>query len=153
MKQVYCSIFIKVMRCWRIIGVIPYFWSKSANMARPITEEQTFKGIDYNEAPPLQGTYEYCQFINCSFANVDLAGIHFVDSVFEQCDLSLAKTAETAFRTVSFRYCKMLGLRFEDCNQFLLAITFTDCSLNFSTFFNKKSLCLTLCLDTHLLRT
>jgi uncharacterized protein YjbI with pentapeptide repeats len=47
----------------------------------------------------------------------------------------LAKISNTALRTVRFKSCKLLGLHFEDCNQFLLSLGFENCVLNLSSFY------------------
>jgi fluoroquinolone resistance protein len=52
--------------------------------------------------------------------------------------LSNAKIDGTAFRQVVFKECKMLGLRFDLCNVFLLSFAFDHCQLNFSSFYLLK---------------
>ncbi|MFV0304360.1 MAG: pentapeptide repeat-containing protein, partial [Moheibacter sp.] len=37
-----------------------------------------------------------------------------------------------------FSNCKLLGLNFNDCNEFSLSFTFTDCQLNHASFFKLK---------------
>jgi uncharacterized protein YjbI with pentapeptide repeats len=46
----------------------------------------------------------------------------------------MANILETAFKSVKFKDCKMLGLQFEDCNDFLFAVDFDHCLLNISNF-------------------
>jgi fluoroquinolone resistance protein len=50
--------------------------------------------------------------------------------------MSMAKLGNTAFKDAAFKGCKLLGLHFEDANPFLLALSFSDCQLNLSSFFN-----------------
>jgi fluoroquinolone resistance protein len=45
------------------------------------------------------------------------------------------KLSKTAMKDVKFRGCKMLGLHFEDCKDFLFAVDFDNCILTHSTFF------------------
>jgi fluoroquinolone resistance protein len=54
------------------------------------------------------------------------------------CNLSLAKLERTAFRDVVFKECKMLGLHFENCNEFGLAFSFENCQLSHSSFYRTK---------------
>ena len=84
------------------------------------------------------GEYEACTFTNCSFTELDLSKIIFTECAFDNCDLSLSKINNTAFREVHFKNCKLLGLRFDECNQFLLAFRFTSCVLNFASFYKLK---------------
>lgn len=103
-----------------------------------IIQDQQFKGIDYTESPLPKGEYENCQFSNCNFSNSDLSEIVFVECEFHHCDLSMSKLSKTAFREVEFNQSKLLGLHFEDCNEFLFEVRFSACLLNLSSFFNRK---------------
>jgi uncharacterized protein YjbI with pentapeptide repeats len=44
----------------------------------------------------------------------------------------------TSLKTVSFKNCKLLGILFHTCTDFLFAVTFQDCVLDYSSFTNKK---------------
>jgi uncharacterized protein YjbI with pentapeptide repeats len=107
-------------------------------MVKTYVESQDFKGKDYTQKPLDLAEYENCSFTDCNFSGTDLSDIFFVDCVFESCDLSNAKLNETAFRTVRFKHCKLLGLHFDDCNAFLLSLGFDTCVLNYSIFFKLK---------------
>ncbi|MDF1868178.1 MAG: pentapeptide repeat-containing protein [Saprospiraceae bacterium] len=104
-------------------------------MIKKYVEEEEFKGQNFSEHPLIKGDYEVCTFINCVFSNADLSGINFNECVFKDCDLSLANISKTAFRTVDFKNCKLLGLHFEACNEFLFAVSFESCLLNLSSFY------------------
>ncbi|WP_373330747.1 pentapeptide repeat-containing protein [Salmonirosea aquatica] len=58
-----------------------------------------------------------------------------MDCEFEECNLTLAKLSNTAFKNVRFVRCKMVGLHFENCNPFLLEMHFDGCQLNLSSFY------------------
>lgn len=97
----------------------------------------------YNEiykiqAPLIKGEYENCTFFGQNFSNLNLSGYLFVDCIFEECDLSNASIKGTAFRTVTFKACKMLGLQFENSNDFGFSIICNKCILNHSSFFQRK---------------
>jgi uncharacterized protein YjbI with pentapeptide repeats len=47
----------------------------------------------------------------------------------------MASVKKASFREVVFRECKLLGLRFDECDKLLLSFTFEQCILNFSSFF------------------
>lgn len=85
-----------------------------------------------------KGEYEGCIFRGCDFSNSTLAEVRFRECEFLDCNLSLAKLVKTALADVTFRACKMLGLRFEDCNEFGLGLGFDDCTLNDSSFYKVK---------------
>jgi uncharacterized protein YjbI with pentapeptide repeats len=50
----------------------------------------------------------------------------------------MAKLSQTSFCTVQFKECKMLGLHFDHCNEFLFAVAFDHCQLNLSSFYGLK---------------
>lgn len=84
------------------------------------------------------GNYENCAFVNCKLADADLGGSNFIDCHFQDCDLSNASLIETGLKSVTFAKCKLLGLHFEDCANFLFAITCTNCQLELATFQHWK---------------
>ncbi len=101
--------------------------------------EQYFEGKTFNEKDTLaKGEYENCTFSNCNLAEADLSGFSFENCLFEQCNLSMAKLKKVSLRDVKFKNCKLLGLRFDDCNPFLLAVNFENCQLNYSSFYQLK---------------
>lgn len=107
-------------------------------MEKAYEEDKQFEGIDYTIKKLPVGDYENCRFINCKFAEADLSKITFIDCLFDNCNLSAANINGTAFQKTSFINCKLMGLRFEDCNQFLFTASFTGCLLNLSTFYKMK---------------
>lgn len=107
-------------------------------MGRTFIQDKRFEGVDFTEQRLEKGEYENCSFNNCFFAHTDLSEVSFTECSLENCDLSMAKLTHTSFRDVTFSDCKLLGLRFDECNPFLLAFTFESCILNFSSFFRLK---------------
>ncbi len=97
-----------------------------------------FTGENFSETTLLLGEYEACTFSQCVFAKVDLSKFTFVQCTFVDCDFSMAKLNQCTFREVEFQACKLLGLHFDYCNPFLLSFTFTDCTLNYSAFYQLK---------------
>lgn len=96
--------------------------------------DKTFKTSKQIE----KGEYENCRFLNCTLPKSDLSGISFIECEFENCDISSSKLFDTSFKTVSFIQSKLVGLRFEDCNEFLFSIDFRECNLNLSSFYKLK---------------
>lgn len=107
-------------------------------MAQLIIENETFTRINFKETPLEKGEYENCEFIGCDFSNTNLSAIKFIICRFADCNLSLVKLVGTALQEVSFKGCKMLGLRFEDCNEFGFCFGFENCTLNHSSFYRTK---------------
>jgi uncharacterized protein YjbI with pentapeptide repeats len=50
----------------------------------------------------------------------------------------MAKVKNTALKTVKFSNCKLLGLNFSECNNFLLSVYFENCLLNLASFYKLK---------------
>ena len=96
--------------------------------------DEIFKGRNFTENP-LEADFENCSFKNCVFAKANLSGLCFTNCNFENCDLSGAKLIETAIQECEFLDCKMLGLVFEACAPILFQISCTQCTLNFSSFY------------------
>lgn len=86
----------------------------------------------------IKAEYENCTFSNCDLADRDLSEFRFIDCTFKGCNLSMAKLSMTVFRDVEFKDSKMLGLRFDTCNEFGLSFSFDGCQLNHSTFYKRK---------------
>jgi fluoroquinolone resistance protein len=79
--------------------------------------------------------YIDCTFKSCDFSFGDLRKIQFQDCVFNSCNMSSVIIQQTGFKNVKFVDSKMLGLRFDTCNTFLLEMQFENCQLNMSLFF------------------
>jgi fluoroquinolone resistance protein len=107
-------------------------------MEQIYTEGKTFDKNNFITIPLAKGEYECCVFRNCDFSNSTLADVKFIDCEFLACNLSLAKLTKTIFTDVKFRDCKMLGLIFENRNDFGLTVNFENCNLNHSSFFQTK---------------
>lgn len=98
-------------------------------------ESQTFENQDFT-TEPLRGTdFDACEFISCNFAEVQLGGKKFLECTFRNCEMSGAKLQNTAFRECVFEDCKLLGVHFDVCNTFLLAMKFTHCRMDLANFF------------------
>ena len=70
----------------------------------------------------------------------------FIDCHFDTCNLSNAKLGNTGLKVVAFVNCKLIGIDFTDCSDFLFAVQFDKCVLDYS-FFLKKNLKKTFFLD------
>ncbi|HEY5826187.1 MAG TPA: pentapeptide repeat-containing protein, partial [Cyclobacteriaceae bacterium] len=61
-----------------------------------------------------------------------------IDCEFRDCNLSMAKLRSTSLKEVKFKDCKLIGLRFDECQEFLFAVNFENCALNLSSFYRRK---------------
>jgi uncharacterized protein YjbI with pentapeptide repeats len=107
-------------------------------MTKKYTSDIDYQNEDFSIEGLVMGEYENCTFRNCKFNGTSLAHFIFSECTFEECDLSNCQLTNTTFRDSAFDNCKMLGLRFEDCNSFLFSVNFKSCALNFSSFFQMK---------------
>lgn len=101
-------------------------------------ENQNFRGINYSGEKLKKAEYENCNFVDCVFSNADISDLSFIDCVFENCDLSNVKLKNTALREVAFKECKLLGLHFQNCHEFLFSVNFIGCHLNLSSFYKRN---------------
>ncbi len=108
------------------------------HMDSEYSEDETFEELNFSIVSPHKGTYERCIFKNCNFGNADLSEINFTECSFHTCDLSMATILKTAFRKAEFLDCKLLGLRFDLCDDFLLSFIFTNCDLSYASFNGLK---------------
>ena len=52
--------------------------------------------------------------------------------------MSMAKLNNCQLNNVTFKECKLLGLNFTDCADFLFIVKFDNCVLDYSSFVRKK---------------
>ncbi len=97
--------------------------------------DQTFKGQDYSQIRLPKGEYEHCIFEGCIFLNGYLDNQHFMECQFIDCNLGNVNIAHTVFNDVNFERCKMIGMKFENCNDFLMDFSFVHCDLSFASFY------------------
>lgn len=85
-----------------------------------------------------KGEYEACQFLGLDLSNADLRDYKFLECDFIDCNLSNAQLTNTSLQDCSFKNCKLLGLSFEDGNDFNFGIRTKGSSLNHSTFYQMN---------------
>ncbi|PCJ98015.1 MAG: hypothetical protein COA50_03540 [Flavobacteriaceae bacterium] len=107
-------------------------------MNNKFVEDIDYKGENYSTTRLKKGEYEHCTFINCNFSNANLTNSSFMECEFIDCNLSNANVTATSFKEVFFKDCKLLGVHFDQCNDFLLAFNFEDCTLSLSSFYQLK---------------
>jgi len=102
--------------------------------------DEKFRNIDFS-SENLDDEYDNCSFHSCDFAETDLSKKTFIECEFKDCNLTLAKIDDCGFKDVTFIDCKMLGMKFNRANTFLLQLHFESCHLAESSFYqlNLKS--------------
>lgn len=103
-------------------------------MRKPYFEDQTYQQM----TELTSGEYDNCTFSNGTLVNADFSNFVFADCTFIDCDLTNVKLHGTALKTVTFERCKLLGLRFENCRDFLFQVMFNSSNLELSTFTDWK---------------
>ncbi len=88
-----------------------------------------------NKTEIEKAEYENCRFVDCNFEKIIISNSVFIDCKFDNCNLSNVVSQNTSLKTVAFNKCKMLGFMFSDCNEFLMSVSFTDCQLDYSSFY------------------
>src|SRR5438046_3092202 len=101
-------------------------------------QDKIFNKEDYTNNPLTKARYENCIFNNCNFAECNLSDLEFTECEFNTCNLSLAKLNKASFREVKFKDSKLLGLRFDNCNEFGLSFSFENCQLSHSSFYKTN---------------
>jgi uncharacterized protein YjbI with pentapeptide repeats len=103
-----------------------------------VHEDKQFNGIDYSEKLLVSEEFDHCEFINCNFQKSDLSNNDFTDCVFKGCNFSLTVLNNTGLKTIRFIDCKLIGIDFSKCSNFLFSVSFQNCHVDYSSFFQKK---------------
>lgn len=99
---------------------------------------ETIQTKDFSNGKLSNAEYDSVLFADCNFSKADLSGVAFIDCTFKTCDMSLVKVNNTAFNNAQFINCKLLGIDFSRCKDFLLSFNFDTCILDFASFYKKK---------------
>lgn len=102
--------------------------------------QKTFEKVDFVTKRINNREFEECIFKNCDFSNSDFSNNTFMDCDFIDCNLSMTDLLGSSLKTVSFKNCKLLGIHFNKCIDFLFSVSFQDCVLDYSSFSDKKML-------------
>lgn len=107
-------------------------------MSHSFFDDQTYNNIDFTLKGLPEGEYDNCNFESCHLEGVNLNNRQFSECIFTNCNLSNTTIEQAAFRDATFNNCKLLGLRFDTCNQFIFSVRFANCSLNLAAFYKCK---------------
>ncbi len=101
-------------------------------------EQKTFEREIFSEKRPFEGELVSCTFKACQFTKSNLSGISFVECIFDACDFSGANLKDARLQHIRFQNCKLMGVDFTHSSDFLFAVTFEGCNLNYTSFMRKK---------------
>jgi len=107
-------------------------------MEELINIQKTFDKIVLINTKVSNREFEDCVFRNCDFSNSDFSNNTFMDCEFINCNLSMTNLAGTSLKTVHFSNCKLMGIQFTKCTDFMFTVSFNDCILDYASFSNKK---------------
>src|ERR1700761_156622 len=105
-----------------------------------IYDEQTFEDVSYAGQVNQRWDFQDCQFKGCNFSDSEFANSKFVDCVFDGCNLSMMRLQGTTLNGVVFKNCKIMGVNFSQCQDFLFTVKFESCILDYSSFMDRKIL-------------
>jgi len=103
---------------------------------------EVFRDIVFADANISGKEFSECRFVKCDFTEADISRCLFDDCVFEGCNLSNPKISHAKLMDVEFRQCKLVGLRFYQCDQAVFDLVFEECRMmncNFSDLKMKRS--------------
>lgn len=101
-------------------------------------DNEEFVNINYSDQKISNTEFDRCVFLNCDFSNTDFSDNDFINCRFESCNFAMAKLNSSGLMDVYFTGCKLVGINFELCADFLFAVNFKKCVLDYSSFFGKK---------------
>jgi fluoroquinolone resistance protein len=105
-----------------------------------IHDDKVFNGQSFAGQTTRGGEFNNCTFKKCDLKESEFAQAKFIDCVFEDCDLSMMKWDRSTLNNAVFKSCKILGVNFSQCADFLFAVEFDACILDYSSFMGKKML-------------
>lgn len=107
-------------------------------MNTEIHDDKIFEDITFSKDAVRNAEYNNCTFKKCDLSECEFAVCKFIDCVFDNCNLSMIKLERTTLNGIVFKHCKLLGVNFSACEDFLFTVRFESCMLDYSSFMRKK---------------
>ncbi|PAW92897.1 MCBG-like protein [Mucilaginibacter sp. MD40] len=101
-------------------------------------EGEVFEKLQYPGVKAQRIEYENCTFKQCDLSEADFSRCKFMDCVFEDCNLSVDNLDGAMLNDVRFKACKILGVNFSKCDDFLFGVAFDGCLMDYASFAGKK---------------
>ncbi|MHC2992763.1 MCBG-like protein [Pontibacter sp. HJ8] len=103
-----------------------------------IHQDKTFDKVIYPGKAIRNREFEDCIFRNCDFSNGDFSQNRFTDCQFMGCNLAMLKLNRSTLSNVRFKECKLTGINFSECEEFLFTVRFEGCLLDYASFLKRK---------------
>jgi fluoroquinolone resistance protein len=103
-----------------------------------IHDNKVFEAVTYADKLIRGREFQSCTFKKCDFSNSSFLNNKFLDCVFEGCNLSMMKLSGSSLSNAEFKHCKILGVNFSECQDFLFSVSFDNCILDYASFMGKK---------------
>ncbi|MBY0425041.1 MAG: pentapeptide repeat-containing protein [Cytophagales bacterium] len=100
--------------------------------------ERKFENFVFTDKTINHREFDGCIFNQCDLSNSDFSSNRFTDCTFTNCNLSMIKLNGSSLVNVFFKECKLMGINFSTCTDFLFCVQFERCMLDYSSFMNKK---------------
>jgi len=101
--------------------------------------DQTFRDLNQQQTILQSKRFDNCTFVGCTFRESKVSGCVLVDCSFKKCDLSLLDVTNSSFRDVRFENSQVIGINWALASWpggvLFGTLHFTDCVLNYSSFF------------------
>ncbi|WP_374948406.1 pentapeptide repeat-containing protein [Mucilaginibacter sp.] len=101
-------------------------------------EDHLFEKENFTDISVRGKEFQSCTFRNCDFANSSFTANKFLECSFDSCNLSMMKLDQSTLNDATFKNCKVLGVNFSKCADFLFSVEFDNCLLDYSSFLGKK---------------
>ena len=103
-------------------------------------ENEKIENKQWKEAKLNDYEFEDCIFVNCDFSGASVLSSSFIDCQFRNCNLALANLGNTILNGAQFYNCKVMGVKFNLCNDFIFDVYFENSILDYSSFEGRKML-------------
>src|SRR5438046_403507 len=99
-----------------------------------VHEDKTFDKVVLLGKDIKEREFERCTFKNCDFSESNFSQTRFTDCIFIGCNLASLKLNRSSLKTVVFKECKLIGVNFSECDDFLFSVRFESCILDYASF-------------------
>lgn len=99
---------------------------------------KTFEKISYAGKEVKNREFEGCRFLQCDLSDSNFSHSQFTDCQFIGCNLANIKLGSATLNTIFFKECKLIGVNFSECSDFLFHVRFENCLLDYASFAKKN---------------
>lgn len=107
-------------------------------MKDQLHQDKTFEKVLYPGKTIRGREFENCMFRNCDFSDSDFSQNRFTDCQFIGCNLAMLKLGNSTLDNVTFSECKLTGIDFSACEEFLFTVRFESCLMDYTSFLKRK---------------